>query len=424
MTVKYRVVIIGGGFGGLQAALSLKSGDIEVTLVDRRNFHLFQPLLYQVATGGLSPANIATPLRRILRGRANVRILLGAVQDIDPGRKAVVLPGRELPYDSLIVAAGSSHHYFGHEEWEPLAPGLKTLEDATDIRRRVLEAFEKAEAEEDPGKAGTWLTFVVVGGGPTGVELAGALGEIARDTLRNEFRGIDPARASILLVEGAGRILPPYPEKLSAEAERLLSRLGVSCLRGATVVDIREGELTLRRGDRLEKIMSRTVLWAAGIQASPLAGILARRTGASQDRSGRLAVGPDLTLPGYPDVFVVGDMADLRQNGNPPLPATAPVAIQEGQYAARLIEARRKGGKMPAFRYVHRGEMAVIGRNSAVAEIAGRGFGGYLAWLLWLFVHLLMLVEFENRILVLVQWAWNYFSHDRSARLITGKDKD
>lgn len=424
MTPPHRVVIIGGGFGGLQAALSLESGDIEATLVDRRNFHLFQPLLYQVATGALSPANIATPLRRILRGRPNVRVLLGAVKDIDPGRKRVVLTGKELPYDSLIVAAGSGHHYFGHEEWAPFAPGLKTLEDATEIRRRVLEAFEKAEAEGDPEKAGAWLTFVVVGGGPTGVELAGALAEISRDTLKNEFHGIDPARARILLVEGAGRILPPYPEKLSVEAERLLSRLGVSCLREAAVVDIREGRLAIRREDRVETILSRTVLWAAGIQASPLAGILARRTGTSQDRSGRLAVGPDLTLPGYPDVFVVGDMAAFRQTGNHPLPATAPVAIQEGRYAARLIKARLRGEKIPAFRYIHRGDMAVIGRNSAVADIAGRGFGGHAAWFLWLFVHLLMLVEFENRILVLVQWAWNYFSHNRSARLITGRDED
>lgn len=423
MSAPHQVVIVGGGFGGLQAALSFKRGNAEVTLVDRRNFHLFQPLLYQVATGALSPANIATPLRRILAGRPNVRVLLGNVADIDPGGKTVVAGGRALPYDSLIVAAGSGHHYFGHEEWAPFAPGLKTLEDATEIRRRVLSAFEKAEAEGDPEKARTWLTFVVVGGGPTGVELAGALGEISRETLKNEFHRIDPARARILLVEGAGRILPPYSEKLSAEAERLLSRLGVSCLRGATVVDIREGTLTVRREGRTETIPSRTVLWAAGIQASPLAGILARRTGVPQDRSGRLAVGPDLTLPGHADIFVIGDMADLHQDSKP-LPATAPVAIQEGRYAARFIQARLRGERIPAFHYVHRGEMAVIGRNSAVAEIAGRGFGGYPAWLLWLFVHLLMLVEFENRILVLTQWAWNYFSRDRSARLITGRDGD
>lgn len=423
MTSPHRVIIIGGGFGGLQAALSLESADFEVTLLDRRNFHLFQPLLYQVATGALSPANIATPLRRILAGRPNVRVLLGNVTDIDPQGKTVVADGRALSYDSLVVAAGSSHHYFGNEQWAPFAPGLKTLEDATEIRRRVLSAFEKAEGEEDPDKSRIWLTFVVVGGGPTGVELAGAMGEIARETLKNEFHRIDPARARILLVEGAGRILPPYSEKLSAEAERLLSRLGVSCLRGATVVDIQEGALTVSREGRTETILSRTVLWAAGIQASPLAGILARRTGAFQGRSGRLAVGPDLTLPGYPDVFVAGDMADLQQD-NKPLPATAPVAIQEGRYAAKCIQVRLRGEKMPAFYYVHRGEMAVIGRNSAVAEIAGRGFGGYPAWLLWLFVHLLMLVEFENRILVLIQWAWNYFSRNRSARLITGGTKD
>lgn len=358
-----------------------------------------------------------------MAGRPNVRVLLGNVTDIDPVGKTVAADGRVIPYDSLIVAAGSNHHYFGHEAWAPLAPGLKTIEDATEIRRCLLSAFERAEAEEDPEKAATWLTFVVVGGGPTGVELAGALGEIARETLRNEFHRIDPSKARILLVEGAGRILPPYSEKLSAEAERRLSRLGVSCLRGATVVDIQEGVLTVRREGRMETIPSRTILWAAGIQASPLAGILARRTGASQDRSGRLAVGPDLSLPGYPDVFVVGDMADFRQDGKP-LPATAPVAIQEGRYAARCLQARLRGGKMPGFHYIHRGEMAVIGRNSAVAEIAGRGFGGYPAWLLWLFVHLLMLVEFENRILVLVQWAWNYFSRNRSARLITGRDED
>ena len=423
MAEKHRVVIIGGGFGGLQAALSLKPGLVEATLVDRRNFHLFQPLLYQVATGSLSPANIATPLRHILKHRPHVHVLMGEVTEIDVPHKRVLLGERELSYETLIVAAGSTHHYFGHEDWGTFAPGLKTIEDATEIRRKVLTAFESAEGEADSGKARAWLTFVVVGAGPTGVELAGALGDIARDTLKNEFKSIDPTRAIIMLVEGEGRILQPYPPELSQRAQEKLSRLGVTCRLKTQVIGVAEGVLTVRVGDQTERIETHTVLWAAGIKASPLAATLSRQTGAMLDRLQRLEVNLDLTLPGYPEIFIIGDMAAFTYPASQALPSTAPVAVQEGRYAARLIESRLKGKTLPSFHYSHRGQMATVGRTSAVAQIGWLKLWGYMAWLLWLFVHLMQLVEFENRLLVLIQWAWNYFTRNRSARLITGREK-
>lgn len=416
------VVIIGGGFGGLYAAKSLRRAAVQVTLIDRRNFHLFQPLLYQVATGGLSPANIAAPLRALLKRQANTRVLMGEVIDIDvPGRR-VKLSDEELAYDTLIVAAGARHHYFGHPEWEPWAPGLKTIEDATEIRRRVLLAFEAAERETDPERKRALLTFVVVGGGPTGVELAGAIAELARYTLRQNFRSIDPASAKIVLLEGTDRVLPPYPPRLSAKAAQALKRLGVLVRTDAMVTDIHPERVTVRAGGATEVLPCHTVLWAAGVQASSLGAILARATGAGLDRAGRISVQPDLTLPGHPEIFVIGDLANFTHQGGKPLPGVAPVAMQQGQYVARLIQARLKGQSLPPFHYRDYGNMATIGRNAAVADLGWLRISGYFAWLAWLFIHILKLIQFENRMLVMFQWAWNYLTRNRSARLITGSN--
>jgi NADH:ubiquinone reductase (H+-translocating) len=414
-----RVVIIGGGFGGLYAAKSFKHAAVQVTLIDRRNFHLFQPLLYQVAMGGLSPANIASPLRAVLKRQRNVTVLLGEVQDIDVAGRRVLLSDEAIPYDALIVATGATHHYFGHDEWRELAPGLKTIEDATDIRRRVLLAFEAAERETDPARRPAWLTMVVVGAGPTGVELAGALAELSRFTLRQNFRHIDPASARILLLEGVDRVLPPYPPKLSAKAARALERLGVLVRTNTRVTDIQAGAVTVRSGNHTETIPTRTVLWAAGVDASPLGKVLAEATGAALDRAGRITVEPDLTLPGHPEILVIGDLALSRQNGQP-LPGVAQVAMQQGKYAARLLQSRWAGQSLPPFHYRDYGTMATIGRAAAVADLGWLRFDGRLAWLAWLFIHILYLIEFQNRLLVLMQWAWSYFTRNRAARLITG----
>ena len=415
-----RVVVIGGGFGGLYAVQALRRVPVDVTLVDRRNFHLFQPLLYQVATGGLSPGEIASPLRYVLNRQRNARVLLAEVVDIDVHGRRVRLSDGWLDYDIVIVAAGAMHHYFGHDDWQARAPGLKTVEDATRIRSRILLAFEAAERETDPKRRHAWLTFVVVGAGPTGVELAGALGEIANDTLRNDFRAVHPPDAEIVLVEAAERVLPLYPADLSEKAERALRRLGVTVRLGAAVAAVDGEGVTLRVGGRDERVASRTVLWAAGVQASPLAGLLARATGAATDRNGRLLVEPDLSLPGYPEVFAIGDMVHVEQD-DALLPGIAPVAMSEGRYVARCIARRVAGETPPPYRYFHKGQMATVGRSAAVVDLRVVRYSGLFAWLTWLFVHLLYLVEFENRILVLVQWAWNYFTRNRGARLITGK---
>jgi NADH dehydrogenase len=417
----HRVVIVGGGFAGLYAARALKDKPVDVTLIDRRNFHLFQPLLYQVATGGLSAVDIASPLRVALRDAKNVHTLLGEVTGFDVERRIVITKEREIPYDSLIVATGSRHHYFGHPEWEAFAPGLKTLEDAQDIRRRILTAFESGEMEPDPERRRAWLTFVIVGGGPTGVELAGALGEIANDTLEGEFQNIRPEEAQIFLVEASPRILAPYPPELSAKAVQSLHKLGVLTLTGARVVSIDKNGVDLEVAGTRKRFQSQTVLWAAGVQASELGTILAAQTGATLDRAGRITVEPDLTLPGHPEVFVLGDLAGATTAGTPAEPAVAPVAMQHGQYAARLIEARLKGEPVDAFRYHNRGSMATIGRASAVAVIAGLRLSGWTAWLAWLFIHLMYLVGFQNRLLVFIQWAFQYFTFNRRARLITGE---
>ena len=416
---RLRVVVVGGGFGGLSLVRALRGAPVDVTLVDRRNFHLFQPLLYQVATGGLSPANIATPLRTLFKGQSNVRVLLAEATGVDvPGRRLLLADG-ELSWDLLVVATGVRHSYFGRPEWEEVAPGLKTLEDATTIRARVLGAFEEAERAEDEARRREALTFVVVGAGPTGVELAGALAEIARHTLRDEFRRIDPAAARILLVEGAGRVLGSYAPRLSARAAADLGRLGVEVRTETLVTDVRDGGVTLRSGGAVETVRAGTVLWAAGVEGSPLGRALADAAGGTTDGAGRVTVGPDLSLPGHPELVVIGDLALFKHRDGRPLPGVAPVAMQQGRYVARAIRARLDGRVPEPFRYVDRGSMATIGRASAVAEVAGLAFGGYPAWLAWLFVHLLYIVQFGNRVLVLVQWAWSYLTWARSARLIT-----
>jgi NADH:ubiquinone reductase (H+-translocating) len=415
------VVIIGGGFGGLYAARSLKYAPVQVTLIDRRNFHLFQPLLYQVATGWLSPADIASPLRAVLKRQRNVHVLLAEATDIDTTNRRVLLKDGEVAYDTLIVATGARHHYFGNPQWEPFAPGLKTIEDATEIRRRILLAFEAAERESDPERVRSWLTFVIIGGGPTGVELAGTLGELTKDTLRYNFRHINPAESRILLVEGTDRILPAYPADLSAKATAALARLGVSVRTGATVTDVQAEAVILRTNERNEQIATRTVVWAAGVQASPLGRMLATATGAELDRAGRVMVTPDLSVPGHPDIFVIGDLAHSRNQKGQPLPGVAPVAMQQGHYVAEVIRHRLRGQTPSPFQYHDRGNMAIVGRAEAVADVGGWHFSGLLAWLAWIFIHLIHLVEFENRLLVVTQWAWNYFTRNRSARLITGK---
>jgi len=423
--MRHRVVIAGGGFGGLYAARSLKNADVDLTLIDRRNFHLFQPLLYQVATGALSPGEIASPLRYVLNRQKNTRVLLGEISDIDvAGREVVFKDGVRVTYDTLIVATGSTHHYFGHPEWAALAPGLKTIEDATEIRARILLAFERAEKETDAEARRALLRFVVVGGGPTGVELAGALGEISRDTLRKDFRAINPSDAQIFLIEGADRVLPPYPPDLSKKAERSLIGLGVQTRDGTTVTEIDPKGVTMKdRSGKESRIEARTVLWAAGVQASPLGKILRDRTGAGLDRVGRVKVGPDLSVQGHPEIFVIGDLAGFEQDGKQ-IPGVAPAAMQAGHYVARVIADRIKGQKTEPFRYWDKGSLATIGRNHAVADIGPFHFSGYLAWVAWLFIHLLYIVEFENRVLILFQWAYDYFTHNRGARLITGDWED
>lgn len=415
-----RVIIVGGGFGGLQAAYGLRD-PFAVTLIDRRNHYLFQPLLYQVATGGLSPANIAAPLRTLLRRRKNIDVIMGEVVDVDvAGRRVLLGDGAALPYDSLILATGARNHYFGHPEWCERAPALKTLEDATAIRRKILFAFEAAERETDAARRRGWLTFVIVGGGPTGVELAGQIGELSRHTLRHEFRRYRPEEATVLLIEGAERILTAFPPELSTKAVRALEHLGVKVMTGAVVTDIHDDGVVIKRAGVEERVAAKTCIWAAGVEASPLTQKLAERGGATLDRAGRVIVQPDLTIQGHPEIFVLGDMANFGHQGGKPLPGVAPVAMQQGRYAADVLTARLRGKTLAAFHYRDRGNLATIGRHAAVADLGWVRFSGYFAWLAWLFVHILYLVQFQNRLLVLLQWAGNYFTRNRSARLITG----
>jgi NADH dehydrogenase len=423
MGTRHRVVVVGGGFGGLYATQALRKAAVDITLIDRRNFHLFQPLLYQVATGALSPANIAAPLRGVLRRQRNATVLLGEVLDFDLDRRRVKLADSEIEYDSLIVATGARHHYFGHPEWEQYAPGLKTIEDATTMRRQVLTAFEQAERASDPAQAQALLTFVVVGGGPTGVELAGAIAEMAHYTLRGNFRRINPATARVYLLEAADRILLSYPPELSSKATKSLEELGVTVRTNTAVVEVKPEKVMVRKDDHTEAISTQTILWGAGVQASPLAKILSEKTGASTDRAGRVQVNPDCTLPGHPEVFVLGDMTCFPHQTGKPLPGVAQVAMQMGSYVAKVIQ-RRLEGKDPLGPFIYKdpGSMATIGSAHAVADLGWVRLSGYLAWLAWLFVHLVYLIAFENRILVLFQWAWNYFTRGRTARLITQVD--
>jgi len=458
------VVIVGAGFGGLNAAQALASAPVSITVIDRKNHHTFQPLLYQVATAGLSPGEIAAPIRSILRRHKNVEVLMAEVTGFDLERRVVQTEvqadsqnaarneNQEIPYDSLIVAAGASHAYFGHDEWEASAPGLKTIEDALEIRRRVLLAFELAERrawagenhdgenhdvqnhDDDP------LNFVVVGAGPTGVELAGTLAEICRHALAQDFRTIDPRRARIHLIEGGPHVLPAYPEDLSRSALEQLQRLGVEVLTSTMVTNVEPGVVSMRgsangtaggTGVDETKMSAAVILWAAGVAASPLG----KKLGVPIDRAGRVLVGPDLSVPAHPEVFVIGDLAALKDASGKLLPGVAPVAIQEGQYVAKLIRREieagapsfsrsvREGGDFdlrPAFHYYDKGSLATIGRSAAIAQFGKIHISGFVAWLAWLFVHILFLIGFQNRILVFIQWAWSYFTYERSARLITG----
>src|SRR3954468_16987468 len=401
-----RVVIIGCGFGGLWAAQALKRAPVELTVIDRTNHHLFTPLLYQVATAGLSAPSVAGPIRHILAHQRNTTVLYGEVSTIDPAARVVVMEnGEQIPYDYLIVAAGTTHSYFGHDEWAPYAPGLKTLEDALEIRRRVLLAFEQAERERDPAKRAAWLTFVVVGGGATGVELAGTLAEIARHTLRGEFRRIDPHNARVVLVEGSERVLPPYPRELSEKARLQLERLGVTVWPSKLVTGIDADGVTLGA----DRLAAKTVLWAAGVAASPLG----RTLGAPLDRQGRVKVEADLSLPGHPEVFIVGDLAAVEG-----VPGIAPAAKQMGKHAANNIKLGLIGKPGKAFRYRDYGQLATIGRNAAVAQIGRLHLSGYPAWLTWLLAHIYFLINFRNRLVVLIDWAWAYWTYNRYARII------
>ena len=425
----YRVVIVGGGFAGLNAARALRKTDADITLIDRSNHHLFQPLLYQVATGGLSPADIAAPIRGLLSKQKNVRVLLGEVTGIDITSQQLKTTSGVVKYDTLILATGASHSYFGNDVWAANAPGLKSLDDATAIRRKVLLAFEAAEQATSDEERTAWLTFAVIGGGPTGVELAGAIGELSRQTLRRDFRSFDPSSARVMLIEGGGRVLPTYSESLSPKAEKSLRKIGVEVMTGAMVTDIRANGITVRRGESSEDIAAKTVLWAAGVQASPLGKMLVESaiaedatSGLTTNRAGRVPVNSDLTIPGHPEIFVLGDLSSFSHQTGTPLRGTADVAAAEGKFAGKVISLRLKGKpSSQAFKFRDLGKLAVIGRSSAVADLKFVRFGGYIAWQFWLFIHILKLVGYQNRVIVLVQWANSYFTRNRSARLITGK---
>jgi NADH dehydrogenase len=406
------VVIVGGGFGGLYAARALASRPVRVTLLDRRNHHLFQPLLYQVATAALNPSDIATPLRSILRRAPNVTVFLAEVVAVDLAGRRLVLDEGAMPYDALVLAAGAGHSYFGHDDWEPLAPSLKTLEDALEIRRRVLLAYEEAEREQDGAEQRALLTSVVIGGGPTGVELAGALAEISRETIARDFRLIDPTKARIVLLEGGPRVLAAFPDPLPARAAAALARIGVEVRTGATVTRVTPDAVWLGG----EQIRARTVLWAAGVAAAPLT----RTLGVPLDRAGRVMVERDLSIPGHPEAFAIGDLCAFIAEDGRPLPGLAPVALQQGRAAARNVLHRLAGEPTEAFRYRDRGSMATIGRAAAVAVVGRLRLSGLPAWLAWLFVHIMFLIGFRNRFLVLFEWAWAYISWQRGARLITG----
>ena len=423
MSSPRRVVIVGGGFAGLGAARALRSAPVDLTVVDRRNYHLFQPLLYQVATGSLSAGEVAAPLRGVLGRQRNTRVLLGRMEDLDPkGKRVVLADGASLEYDSLIIAVGSQTSYFGHDAWKEWAPGLKSIDEAVTVRHKILYAFEVAERISDPIQRRAWLTFVIVGAGPTGVELAGAIGEIARQTLRHDFRAIHPEEARIILLDGLPRVLMPFPESLAQKAHRSLEQLGVEIRTGTMVKDVDRDGLNVESGGRAERIEAHTVLWGGGVTMPPVAKTIAARTEAQTDKAGRIKVNPDLTVPGYPDIYVVGDLASLAGADGKPLPGVAQVAMQGGAYAAKAIGRKARGDErpLPPFAYFDKGTMAVIGRGKAVAYIFGLQVSGLPAWLVWALIHILYLVQFESRLIVFIKWAIQALTLNRSARLITG----
>jgi len=419
---RWHVVIVGGGFGGLRAAQALKSAPVDVTLIDRRNYHLFQPLLYQVATGSLSPGEIAAPLRSVFSRQKNTRVLLGEVVDLDAVSKRVVLAdGASIEYDSLIVAAGSQTFYYGHDAWREWAPGMKSIEEATNIRHKILYAFEVAERLSDSVQRRAWLTFVIVGAGATGVELAGAIGEIARQTLRNDFRSIRPEEAQIIVVDGAPRVLAAFPEDLSEKAINSLEKLGVEVKTGVMVKDVDQQGVTIETHNGTQRLNARTVIWAGGVTVSPLGRTVAKRTNAETDRGGRIKVNPDLSIPNCPDTYVIGDLALVEGPNGKPLPGVAQVAMQQGTYVAKeIVRKLQRETEIKPFTYFDKGDMAVIGRWSAVANIFGAHISGFFAWIIWAFIHLMYLVQFQSRILVFIQWAIQDLTFNRGARLITG----
>ncbi|MEM6591661.1 MAG: NAD(P)/FAD-dependent oxidoreductase [Cyanobacteria bacterium P01_C01_bin.73] len=420
----HHVVIVGGGFGGLYAAKSLAEAPVKITLIDKRNFHLFQPLLYQVATGGLSAGDISSPLRAVLSNQKNVQVIMGEVTGIDAESQQVALKnGESIDYDSLVVATGVSHHYFGNDQWADIAPGMKTVEDALEVRRRIFLAFEAAEKETDPAKRKALQTFVIVGGGPTGVELAGALADLAYGTLKDDFRTIDTTQTEIILVEGMDRVLPPYKPELSAKAQEALEKLGVTVRTQSLVTNIDGDTVTFRSGDSSFQMQAATVLWAAGMKASPVGRVLAEKTGAELDRVGRVMVEPDMSVASHSNIYVVGDLAHYAHQGDKPLPGVAAVAMQQGEHIAKVIQNRIAGTQPPAFFYQDKGSMAVIGRNAAVVDLGFLKMWGFPAWFIWIVVHIYYLVEFDNKLLVMTQWAWNYFTRRRGVRLITGHDE-
>ena len=421
MPERHRVLILGGGFGGLVAAQTLKHAAAQVTLIDKRNFHLFQPLLYQVATGSLSPGEIAAPLRSVLSRQKNTQVLLGEAADLDPdAQKVTLLDGGVFSYDTLIIATGSQTSYYGRDDWRAEAPSLKTVEEATAIRHKLLDAFERAERAETEAEARAWLTFVIVGAGATGLELAGALAEIAQDTLRHDFRNIQPQESQIYLLDGGSRVLSTYPEDLSTKAEQLVSRLGVNVIKGAMVNQITSDGVEYKHQDKEISLNAKTVLWAGGVTTTEFGRRVAQRTKAETDRAGKIKVLPDLTIPNYPNIFIAGDLALALDAHGKPLPGVAQVAIQEGRYAGKAVSARLKGRKISPFHYFNKGDMAVIGRAAAVANIFGLHISGAIAWMVWLFIHLMYIVQFQSRILVFIQWGFEYLTFSRGARLITG----
>lgn len=418
----HQVVIVGGGFGGLYAAKALNAANVNVTLIDKRNFHLFQPLLYQVATGTLSPSDISAPLRSVFSKSKNTKVLLGEVNNIDPKAQQVILGDEVVPYDTLIIATGANHSYFGKDNWEKVAPGLKTVEDAIEMRRRIFGAFEAAEKETDPEIRRAWLSFVIVGGGPTGVELAGAIAELAYKTLKEDFRSIDTSETRILLLQGGPRILPHMAPELSASAAVSLQKLGVELHTHTRVTNIEGGIVTFKQGNEFTEIASKTILWAAGVQGSPMGKVLAESTGVECDYSGRVIVEPDLSIEGYDNIFVIGDLANFSHQDSKVLPGVAPVAKQQGEYVGKLIQRRLQGKTLPQFNYNDVGSLAMIGQNLAVVDLGLIKLTGFIAWAFWLLVHIYFLIEFDTKLLVVFQWAWNYITRNRRSRLITGRE--